>query len=213
MSLPSYEVETRFYFSGPAEAFAVLPFGDSALTRTYRWRTVHYSPALFQRDEILRIGYLESESGPKVLLGWKGPDRGKLINIREELDEDVSGEIAESRILAKIGGRSAGGSAAAVAAELERLGHRPFMEFSGENRVGYDEPLGLHLKLSHCQTLRHSWLFEIEKTAATLAEVPRREAELLAFIEQYRLAERVVRAEPPTLLYEASQGRHGGKEK
>ncbi len=205
MSSASYEVEIRFHCAGPDEACALLPFLEPSLTRTHRWRTVHYGPALFQRDEILRIGYLAGESGEKALLGWKGPDSGKLVNIREELDEAISGGISGSEILARIGGNPNCASAAAVAAELERLGHGPFMTFSGVNRVGFYEPLGLHLKLSHCQTLRYPWLVEIEKTAANPAAIAPREAELLAVVAEYRLTERLVREEPPTLLYQALQ--------
>ncbi len=198
----TYEVETRFHFSNPTEAFRIIPFLQSNLTQPSHWRTIHYGRALMAQDEIIRIGFVDKGVGERVYLGWKGADRGRLINIRPELDEEISAGIKQSTILKQIGGVADQTSVEAIQTELVRLGYDEFMSFIGENQVGFYEPLQLHLKLMHCQTLRYPWLVEFEKTAQTPDEIGKREAELLEIVRLYGLNERLVRAEPPTLLWQ-----------
>jgi adenylate cyclase class IV len=199
--IKAIEVETRFFFKDQAEAFDILPFLAPCFTRNNRWKTVHFGPDLFQTDIMLRIGESQRETGNRIFLGWKGPDRGSFANIRAELDEEISAGIVDSQILTILGGEPQKTSALTVAEELIRLGHTPFMEFTGENRFGFYEQLNLHLKLMSCPVLAHPFMLEIEKTAVTDAEGLELERELLAFTRQYRLEDRVVRDEPTTLLY------------
>ena len=196
----TYEVETRFHFSGPEEAFKLIPFLKSNLTQQVRWRTIHYGRNLLVQDEIIRIGFADKGAGERVYLGWKGADRGSLINIRPELDEEITHGIQQSVILKQIGGVGDQAAVSAIQTELQRLGYDEFMSFTGENQVGFYEPLQLHLKLMYCQALRYPWLLEFEKTAKTPSEIADREAELLELVTLYGLSERLVRAEPPTLL-------------
>ncbi len=200
MTEVTYEVETRLHFNGPAEAFRLIPFLQSNLPQQVRWRTIHYGRTLLAKDEILRISFTDQGAGERVYLGWKGADRGRLINIRPELDEEITAGINQSTILKQIGGVADQTSVAAIQTELARLGYDEFMSFTGENQVGFYEPLQLHLKLMYCQALRYSWLLEFEKTAKTPAEIAECEAELLELVRLYGLGERLVREEPPTLL-------------
>jgi hypothetical protein len=198
--IKTIEVETRFRFNDQAEALEILPFIAACFNRNNRWTTVHFGADLFGKDLILRIGESYRETGNQLFLGWKGPDRGSFANVREELDEEITVGIAASQILTLMGGEPDQPSAGAVARELVRLGHEPFMEFTGENLFGFYEPLRLHLKLLYCPILAHPCLLEIEKTATGNAEALELERELLAFTRQHRLEDRVVREEPPTLL-------------
>jgi adenylate cyclase class IV len=200
--LKTIEVETRFHFKDQDEAFDILPLIAPCFNRDNRWTTVHFGAGLFENDIILRIGESYRETGNQLFLGWKGPDRGSFANIREELDEEITAGIASSQILTLMGGNPGQSSAGAVARELVRLGYEPFMEFTGENRFGFYEPLQLHLKLLYCPVLAYPCMLEIEKTAAGHYEALELERELLAFTRQYRLEDRAVRKEPPTLLHD-----------
>jgi adenylate cyclase class IV len=200
--IKTIEVETRFRFTDQTETFDLLPWIAPCFNRKNRWTTVHFGAGLFDKDIILRIGESYRETGNQLFLGWKGPDRGSFANIREELDEEITAGIISSQILTLMKGNPGQPSAGAVARELVRLGYEPFMEFTGENRFGFYEPLQLHLKLLYCPVLAHPCLLEIEKTAAGETEAMELERELLAFTRQYRLEERVVRKEPPTLLHD-----------
>lgn len=199
----SIEVETRFYFRDQAEAFGCLPFLSSCFSRANRWKTVHYGLKLLQQDIVLRIGETIHPEGHRSFLGWKGRDTGSFANIRAELDEEITHGITHSLILKELGGQTEQASVTAVIAELARLGHPPFMEFAGENQFGFYEPQNLHLKLFYCSAVRYPYLLEIEKTAHTPEQALELEAELLAFTRQHHLEKRVVRDEPPTLLYQA----------
>jgi hypothetical protein len=197
-----YEVETRFSFPDREAAFAALPLLRPVLQGSSRWRTVHYGLALFRKDEILRIGFVDRGAGEQIFLGWKGPDRGNFANIRLELDEEIGAGTAHSQVLARIGGDGRFPGTAGLQAELERLGHAAFMSFTGENLTGFSAALGIHFKLMHCPLLKHPWLLEAEKNAATPGEALRLEQELSQFADQYSLAGLRVRAEPPTLLFQ-----------
>jgi hypothetical protein len=200
------EVETRFHFQDRTELFKLLPCFKPCFTKANRWTTVHYGLELFQRDIILRIGATIRPEGNRSSLGWKGPDTGSFANMREEKDEEITAGIDSSWILKLLGGGGNATSVATVAEELVRLGHAPFMEFAGENQFGFYQPLNFQLKIMKCPILRWPLLLEVEKTASTPAEALRLEQDLLKFTTQYGLTDRVVRDEPPTLLYQARYG-------
>jgi hypothetical protein len=199
----NYEVETRFRFKNKQEVFTVLPFIESCFTSSNVWHTVHYGFELFKRDVILRINESRREGKTKMALGWKSPDFGDFVNIREELDEDITNGISDSTILAMFGINSKADSVAEVIMELNRLGCPAFMEFNGNNEFGFYSPLGLQLKLMHCSLLQYPYMLEIEKTAHNFEEAFKMEEELLAFTDKYQLRDLEVKAEPPTLLYQA----------
>jgi hypothetical protein len=197
------EVETRFHFRDRTELFELLPFLSPCFTKTKinRWTTVHYSKALYHRDIILRTGAIIRPEGNRSFLGWKGPDTGSFANIREECDEEITAGIIASRILTSLGGVPSANSPEAVVSDLIRLGHSPFMKFAGENQFGFYESLNLQLKIMSCPMLPWPLMLETEKTARTPAEALELEQDLLTFTGQYGLTDRVVRDEPPTLLY------------
>jgi len=131
------EVETRFRFTDYDEAFRILPFLPFCLDRELIWLTHLHGPALFGRGELLRITIGHVPGGEdRFLLGWKGPDRGGFANIREELDEETTGGIADSVILSMLGGGPAAASPAEINRELTRLGHPRFRSFAGEASWG-----------------------------------------------------------------------------
>jgi hypothetical protein len=76
------------------------------------------------------------------------------------------------------------------------------MSFTGRNLTGHHEKLQLDLKLLSCPVLRYPLMLEIEKSAETLEEAFRKELELKDFLTEYKLADRALKEEPPTLLYE-----------
>jgi hypothetical protein len=199
----TFEVETRYHFQSRAEMFAFLPLLQPCFTRVNQWTTTHYGRELFGRDIILRIGATLRPTGNLASLGWKGPDTGSFANIRAERDEEITNGINSSWILELLGGVPDAVSPAAVAAELTRLGHAPFMEFAGANQFGLLKSLNLQLKMMECPVLRWPLLLEVEKTAHTPAEALKLEQDLIHFTKQYGLVDRVVHDEPPTLLYQA----------
>lgn len=199
----SIEVETRFHFDNPEEAYALIPFLKDSLTVTNNWETWHYGLDLFKADQIIRIGKnVKDDNFPRFYLGWKGANHGEIINIREEMDEEITDGIKESAILSLLGCNSEQDSVEDVIKILNQLGHQPFMSFSGCNQSGYYQPLDLHLKLMKCATLRWPLLVEIEQTAHNFDEATQKEANLLQIIENFGLRNRLVQDEPPTLLYQ-----------
>ena len=208
MTIPSsstYEVETRFRFLSPDEVWNILPMFQPYINQEIEWNTIHYGPDLFQTDQILRINHTIRQGKSSSSLGWKEPDQGKSVNIRLETEEDITSGIKNSNILARLSGKKNFESSSAVADELIRLGHPKFMTFSGKNLTGEYQPQGFHLKLMLASDppLRYPLLLEIEKTAHSLEEAAEFERELLEFVRLYRLEDRVVREEPPALLYQA----------
>jgi hypothetical protein len=76
------------------------------------------------------------------------------------------------------------------------------MSFRGNDLFGYYKPLDISLKLLMCRSLKWPILLEIEKTAKTSEETLIKEADLRDFCDRFNLHDRLVREEPPTLLYE-----------
>lgn len=199
---PVFEVETRAYFTSPAEAFALIPFLKEALINRNQWSTTHYGFQLFKEDNILRIGQaIDERMNFSLCLGWKGKDHGKFANIREEIDEEITNGIEDSRIFSIFSGQATHNSPQSVLAELTRLGFDPFMTFHGFNQTGFYEPLGIHLKLMHCDSLEKPYLVEIEKTASSLEDAFSKEQDLRQITEELELTNRILREEPPALFF------------
>ncbi|MFZ5966963.1 MAG: hypothetical protein ACOYVK_07285 [Bacillota bacterium] len=198
-----YEVETRFYFKDKEEAYTALPFLDSCLDIEVEWETFHYGIDLYKKDIILRINDAKSNNQRIITLGYKEPDLGEVVNIRKEYNEEITNGIEGSRILHILGRKKSVNSPAEVKEELKRLGHHEFMYFTGRNLAGEYKPLDLHLKLMYCKALAYPLLLEIEKEARTIEEAATRENEILDFIKKYNLEGRMVKKEPPTLLYKS----------
>lgn len=196
-----FEVETRYWFQDQQEVFTLLPFLAGCFHDSNEWRTVHYGLELFKKDVILRINESRRQGQTQCSLGWKSPDFGEQVNIREELDEDITQGLADSRILALFGVAKRYFVPEEISKELVRLGCPAFMEFTGNNEFGFYAPCGFQLKLMHCAALPYPYMLEIEKTAYDEESALKMEVELRAFTTQHRLTDREVRSEPPTLLY------------
>jgi hypothetical protein len=82
------------------------------------------------------------------------------------------------------------------------MGFEPFMTFHGINQTGFYEPLGIDLKLMYCESLANPYLVEIEKTASDLEDALSKEQALIRIITDLGLTNRVLRKEPPALLFE-----------
>jgi hypothetical protein len=196
-----FEVEVRCHFHDVAEAYAALPFLSPNLQRKCVWETSIYGLKLFHSGQLLRTARLVFDKEPQYYLGWKGPDIGQFANIREEIDEEITSGISNSVILKLLGGKECVQNIAEAVRELDRLGYSRFMSFEGVDSSGYYAPYGLSLKLMHCPTLRWPLIVEIEKTAKTAEGADRCQQELFDLCSLFQLHDRIVKEEPPTLLY------------
>jgi len=196
-----FEVEVRCHFKSTEEAYQILPFLSSCLDREVSYITTFYGLKLFQSGELLRVGEVLIGKDTRYFLVWKGPDIGKFANIRQELREEITFGIKNSVILKHLGGNYDINNRNEVIQELDQLGHRMFMSFEGIDTEGYYEPYDIQVKLMNCRQLSHL-LVEIEKTAHSEEDATRCEEALLEFCGQFRLKDRLIRKEPPTLLYE-----------
>ena len=203
-SAASFEVEIRCHFEDVDEACRALPFVRSCLGREapFAWTTRYYGLDYFRSGGLLRVAEV-FRSQVRYYLGWKGPDIGTFANIRQELDEEITQGIGDSLILKRLQGSPGLSSRDAVIGELERLGHREFMSFSGSDLTGYDDSLGIKLKVMTCPMIKWPLLLELEKTANSEAEAARCEDELRELTRSFGLQSRLVRQEPPSLLYDS----------
>jgi adenylate cyclase class IV len=196
------EVEIRYYFDSYGEAYNEIPFLQACLQNEDTWITSFYGQELFKSGRLLRfsnVSYIEEE---KSYLSWKGPDIGEFANIRQELDEDITAGFKNSIIMKELGGKTDIGSTREAIRELERLGHRKFMSFWGRNNGGHYEPLNIDVKLMFCPLLKYPIMVEIEKAAVTEEEAKQCENELYELSRGLKLQDRLVKEEPPTLLYQ-----------
>jgi adenylate cyclase class IV len=196
-----FEVEVRCRVKSNEEAYQLLPFMSSCLNREVSYVTDFYGLKLFQSGELLRVGKVLIDHDTRYFLVWKGPDIGKLANIRQELREEITFGIKNSIILKYLRGNNNISSREEVIRELDQLGHHMFMSFEGIDTEGYYEPYNIQVKLMNCRQLS-PLLVEIEKTANNEEDAARCEEALLELCGQFRLEDRLIRKEPPTLLYE-----------
>lgn len=200
----SYEVEIRCRFQDAAEAYRVLPFLKASFNREIDWITRHYGRELFLAGQLLRMSEIVQDGHTGHFLGWKGEDSGTTANIREEIEEDITEGSIQSGVMTKIGGNHEIPAPEAARQELERLGHWEFMAFQGHNLLGYDRNQNIATKLMNCPDLSFPCLVELEKAAGTPGETLKCQAELVGLVEKYQLKKRLIREEPPTLLYQRS---------
>lgn len=195
-----YEIETRVYFESQEEAFNTLPFLHDCLKKKTEFETKMYGIELFNSGKILRVSEVKDNNTTKVYLGYKEPDIGKIYNIRNEIDEDITNGINDSFILESLRGMKRTVNSRNIYQILNTLGHQQFMSLIGTNSTGHYEKHQTDLKLLSCATLKYPLLLEIEKSAETLDEAHRKELELTNFITEYQLEKRVIKEEPPSLL-------------
>lgn len=201
-----FEVEIRFIVERPDEAYTLLPFLQNSLRPASAWQTDIIGKKIFHGGRLLRVGWMQDSQGDGVrsFLGYKEIDQGSVANIREEWGEEITHGTTQSEILQQIGLRGAFAAADEVLTAIYEAGHRPFMSFSGEDQLGYFEPLQVHTKLCRCaDILGENYLIELELEAATLDEAKAAEKRLMEIADEYHLLERLIRDEPPTMLYQA----------
>ena len=198
-----YEVEIRCHFNDEDEAYSILPFLRSSLREEDRvsWVTRFYGLDLFHSGELLREAEVVRDGRVRRYLGWKGLDIGRYANIRLEIEEEFTDGLTDSAILGRLGGREGLIRRGDVIHELERLGHRQFMSFKGTEITGYDEALDIKTKIMSCPVLKWPLIVEMEKTADTEEEAYEREKELEKLASRFKIESRMLRQEPPTLLY------------
>jgi hypothetical protein len=198
-----YEVEFRCHFESTDEAYSLLPFLRQGLQRRCTWNTAIHGLEYFQSGRLIRTARVTGDTDTKYYVGWKGPDTGNFANIRQEVGEQIVAPLINSSILGYLGGRPEIGNIDDAIRELERLGYPKFMEFEGEDISGYYKPFDVYLKLMTCRELQWPLIVEIEKNSQSIQEAARCEQELYELCLQYRIQDRVIRDEPPTLLYKA----------
>ena len=198
-----YEVEIRCHFDSVEEAYNKIPFLRACLKHEMVWASGIYGEEFFKAGRLLRMSKTTIDGETKYFMGWKGEDTGTFANIREEIDEVITNGVTDSRILEKLGSQNTTLSRNKISAELKKLGYQRFMSWRGADLFGDYKPLDVSMKLMTCRTLKWPVMVEIEKSAKTKEEARVRENELRAFCDRFGLNDRLVREEPPTLLYEA----------
>jgi hypothetical protein len=206
MDIPkvTFEVEIRCHFDSQDQAFELLSFLRTCLQgRTpVPWVTRFFGLPLFKSGQLLRVAEVAQAGQAHRYLGWKGPDLGRFANIRQEIDEEFTTGIVNSTVLRQLGGTERYLTANGVVEELERIGHVQFMAFQGKDLTGYDPERDLKVKLMTCPVLKWPVIVELEKTADTEQAARRLEDDLRELSNRFALVNRLVRKEPPTLLYE-----------
>jgi hypothetical protein len=196
-----YEVEFRCRFDNTDEAYNKLPFLKDCLNRSWTWSTTIHGLSIFKSGKLLRTARILDGKDTRNFVGWKGPDKGQFANIRQEVDEEILPSTTYSRIIRNLGGQIARGNYNDIVRELERLGYPGFMSFEGTDSGGYYEPYDVKLKLMNCRNLKWPLMLEIEKTADSLEEAFQCEKDLQELGGRLGLQDRIVKEEPPTLLY------------
>lgn len=200
-----YEVETRVYFKTFEEAFDKLPFLKNDLSKKIDWTTHTYGWELFKNDILLRFSEVVNNGTKKYYLGHKEKDLGNFCNIRAEIDEEITEETKVSTTLKALTGKDISVNIHNVNSILSDLNYEKFMSFSGDNLTGWNEEFKIALKLMHCEILEFPVLLELEMSASSYDEALKVEEELKSILEKLDLMDRVVRKEPPTLLFEVTQ--------
>lgn len=205
-----YEVETRFRFTDQDEALQVLPFLETSLNRKIEWSTAFYGIDIFQSGGLLRKSEVFHDAGTRHFICWKGPDEGDLINIRREVSEEITVGMADSAVMNILGGRNGIETPDEAVRELERLGHDRYMSFTGTDIYGYYEPYKIRVKLMLCDAIKWPILLEFERIAETQEEAAQFENDIIKICDELQLRDRMIREEPPTLLFEKIKTEESG---
>lgn len=200
-----YEVEIRFCVPTAEEAYRLLPFLAASLGPEKPWYTQIIGREIYEAGKLLRMGYVPPDGSGRTYLGYKAMDEGTFANIRQEWGEEVTDGAAASIILAQLGLPTTSPSPTALREQLAVAGHTPFMDFAGVDRQGYVPALDVHTKLMRCpKILGDQLMVELELTAASKAEAGLAEEKLRQLAVEYAITDRLIREEPPTLLYQVS---------
>jgi len=205
-----YEVEFRCHFKSPEDAYRALPFLRSSLKNRIPWASTIYGLELFQSGKLLRIGEGTFNGKKRYIMSFKGPDIGNFCNIRQEIDENITHGAINSSVIHLLGGKTSVNNKEEAARELERLGYKPFMSWSGVDILGVYQPFGINVKLMSDTVLEWPCIVEVEKIAATEEQARQSENELQQLCRQFHLESRLLKAEPPQLLYDKVFGQKRG---
>ena len=201
----SYEIEIRFLAATAEEAFQLLPFLEASLGPEKTWATAIYGRAIYESGRLLRVGRVPAVDPVHYYLGYKGVDEGSFANVRREWGEEITTGAPASPILATIGIHEALATPEAVIERLAQAGHHPFMDFTGVDRLGYEPTLGLHTKLMRCpKILGDQVMVELEVAADSYNAACDAEQRLRTIAHEFHIVDRLVRDEPPTLLYQVT---------
>lgn len=210
---PAYEVEIRFSVPTPEQAYELLPFLKASLGPETTWATAIYNREIYGAGRLLRVGRVPAEGdSQRYYLGYKETDEGTFANIRQEWGEEITDGVTASAILTKLGIDEAFPSAKIVMQRLQDAGHKSFMDFRGADRLGYYPALDLQTKLMRCTTiLGDQVMVELEMAATSSQDALAAERKLQQIAEEYGIVDRLIREEPPTLLYQVTfEGRIAG---
>ncbi len=205
-----FEVETRFSFEDPDEAYQTLPFLETSLNRKMEWATGFYGQDILLAGKMLRKSEVKIDGNTRHFICWKGTDTGILINIRQEVSEEVTTGITESSVMSILGGTADLETPDEAVRELERLGHSKYMSFSGTDMFGYYEPRKIRVKLMFCPGIDYPFLVEFEKIAETKEQAAQFENDIIKICDELQLRDRMIREEPPTLLFEKIKTEESG---
>jgi hypothetical protein len=204
-----YEIEFRCRFNSDEEAYQILPFLKNSLNREYTWFDNYHGREVFESGQVLRVSGVSGALGVHDFLGWKGPDQGHFANLRREYNEETSGGILKSAIMAYFCHAQISYAAPEIGPALDKAGYIKFMSYTGHSLTGRDEALGINTKLMHCQVLRWPILVELEKIAASESEALEFQNQLEEICRNYNLGSRVVKEEPGRLLHQKTFGVEG----
>ncbi len=205
-----WEVEIRFSFDTNREACDRIPFLDTCLRDRQPWQSNLYGKEVFESGRLLRIGTVYQNTVPLHYLCLKEADTGTFANIRREIEESFTAGLNDSIVLKYLGGKPVAASRKEIVAELERLGHRQFMSFSGVDTYGEYPPYSISVKLMECPQLNGLLLVEFEKLASSEKEAGQFEEDLRKITGELKLHDRRLKDEPPTLVYRSLFGTETG---
>jgi len=201
----SYEVEIRFCTATAEEAYRLLPFLQASLGDEKSWSTEILGRELYEAGKLLRVGTVPTAAKTHYYLGYKNRDEGQIANIRQEWGEEITNGTADSAILALLEIQDPFATPQALIEGLHQAGHSTFMDFAGVDRLGYDPTHGVQTKLMRCpKILGDQIIVELELAATSLAEAAIAEQKLVQIALDYGIRDRLLHAEPPTLLYQVS---------
>lgn len=201
-----YEVEIRYRFKSCDEACDKIPFLKDTLREKKTWQSRIFGKPFFMSGRLLRIGIVLSGEKPEYFLCLKGPDIGSFANVRQEIEEVITGGINRSIILKQLGAGENAGTPAEVVRELDRLGYSEFMSFRGVDTYGRYTPEDIGIKMMSCPELRWPLMVELEKIAFTEDEAEKSENDLKELDGRLGIGDRRVIEEPPTILYNSLFG-------
>lgn len=220
-----YEVETRFCFNTKDELLDIFPILKNITFTKVIWNTTILKNELFNQDIQLRFSEVCINEKKHYYLGYKDKDIGNFCNIRKELDEEIkdfSNFYSKSIILKKILKIQNLQDKLKIKDYYEFLNYLNFLNldkflfFEGESELASIalskffsekenkkiEKQRLNLKILYSKQIKYPILFEIELMADNEKQAFFYETLLRKVVDEYNLGSKIIRKEPPTIVYE-----------